>query len=338
MDELIILRWENLNETNFSFDYVKSLLLDKYGINVVEENFKNFIQSLSKKYNNIDHQEILFELEDLAYKKISVFTIKEKDIEEFNDILRERFLKRNRLERIVGNKTLNEIDSQIYPCYLKFDQRYVTMKMACVKKFAIEEVDSDGATYSSSKKYFHCTKFVIDILHNLVFLFYNDIPNWDNEQKKGAALTEKKSTFYNLFEKGNQATLNRFVFTQYLNKYVKDYLDSVKNNGETLTNKIILIETCDPKKSKNKLKSSKIDGNHDKHRLDAIRYAIEKERNIVFQVECNINNIWLQFKHTGEIISSQTFFSKEVLKNVCIEIFPDYEISNFQEIYTEATS
>ena len=81
IDELIRLRWEALEIIGLEFKYIKNILHDSHGINIIEENLKDFIGNHEIKYSSINHQEILFDLENTAYKKVSVFTIKEKNVD-----------------------------------------------------------------------------------------------------------------------------------------------------------------------------------------------------------------------------------------------------------------
>ena len=118
-----------------------------------------------------------------------------------------------------------------------------------------------------------------------------------------------------------------------MKRYVNNYLRSIEESsnhldieGSEISNSIILIETIDPVNAKNNLRSSKGDGRHNKYRLNAIKYALDKEEHTVKVMECMINNRWFQFKNTGEIITSGPYFSREVINDVCKEIFPTYEL------------
>jgi hypothetical protein len=322
------LRWQALGMIGVQFQYLKNFIRTKYQIEVEESNFEEFARHI-EKYKTLNHDDALFELEDIAFRKILVFTLREKELEEIiNPIFRQQFLNNNRMQRIIESKTIRHIERPLYPCYVKFGARYAVIKMAQLRTYMGDDVDEDNVVTSSPKQYYHCAKFVIDLENGLVFLFYNDINNEEEEGNwKSRAVTEKKQAFYNLFSEGTQFTLLKCGFEGELYNYIKQYLDTLKCNDYKGDGPVIVIETSDPDEGKNSLRSSKIDGNHNIHRLEAIRYALEYERHTVKTIELIINGRWVQVKNYGEIITSGPYLSREVIKSVCEEIFPNYKLS-----------
>ncbi|MGK0469401.1 hypothetical protein [Clostridium sp.] len=326
--ELSNLRWQALGMIGVSFQYIKNYLKNRYMIDIKEANIEEFTKNLLD-YTEIDNQKVLFELEDMSFKKIMVYSLREKELEEvINTVFREQFVNSNRMEGVIGNKKLNHIDTPLSPCYVSFGANYIIVKMAQLRCYMGDDVDEDNVVISSPKEYFHCAKFVIDIVKGLVFLFYNDINNDEEEGNwKAKAVTEKKQAFYNLFNEGTQYSLLKFGFENELYLYIKRYLDALKLSGGEGDGPVLVIETSDPSEGKNSLRSSKVDGKHSRQRLDAIRYALEYERHTVRSIECTINSRWFHIKNYGEIITSGPYLSKEVIESVCEEVFPDYRIS-----------
>ena len=326
--ELSDLRWQALGMVGVSFQYIKNYLKNKYTIEVEEPNLEEFTRNLLN-YTEIDIQNVLFELEDMAFKKIMVYSLREKELEEvINQVFREQFISINRIEGVIDNKQLNNIDTPLSPCYVNFGTKYITVKMAQLRCYMGNDVDEDNVVISSPKEYYHCAKFVIDTNKGLVFLFYNDINNDEEEGNwKAKAVTEKKQAFYNLFNEGTQYTLLKFGFDNELFLYIKRYLDALKQSGAEGDGPVLVIETSDPREVKNSLRSSKVDGKHSIQRLDAIRYALEYERHTVRSIECTINSMWFNIKNYGEIITSGPYLSKEVVESVCEEVFPEYKVS-----------
>ncbi|MBW4827662.1 MAG: hypothetical protein KZY61_00980 [Clostridiaceae bacterium] len=343
--ELIRLRWEALNIIGVKYQIIKNILYKMYNVEVEEKNFKEFVDVLPNKYQQINHQEILFELEDISYRKIAVFSMREDEIEELSCIQPQMFLTINKISNTVDNKRLIKVHENIYPCFTSFGDRVVTIKMAQIRKFSFDIFGENGERSTRSLEYYHCAKFIVDTQQKLVFLFYNDI-HGDESNRKRTAITEKKQAFYKLFSKGNQQTLNIYRFDLYLMKYVRAYLESIGNvaaeclnvENSQINNSVILIETIDLMNSKNNLRSSERDGHHNKYRLDAIKCALEKENHTVKIVECMINNRWFQFKNSGEIVTDIPCFNREVIENVCKEIFPTYKLPAKKEYKKQATN
>lgn len=203
LDKLNELRWKALEGNHVLYSYIKKHLKDKYNIEVKGVDWNEFIRRLYEQDFDTNEQEILFDLEDSAYRKASLFIINESALDELNDILRGEFISRNRLENIIENKKINSsLDEILYPCYIKFSERYITIKIAQLRKYTTTAADENYATYEVEHIDYHCAKFVIDLYYKIVALFYNDINNEGEGSKKGKAITEKKQLFYNLFQKG----------------------------------------------------------------------------------------------------------------------------------------
>lgn len=322
------LRWKSLGIVGVQYEYIRNYINDNYGISVSEKNLDDFSNVFVEKYNTINENEILFNFEDVAFKRVSVFYLREKEQEELlSPMLREQFKINNRLNNAIDNKEVKNVDETLYPYYVNFDDRFTTIKMAQLRKYEETEVDMHNVVTNINRIYYHHTKFVIDLKEGIVAMFYNDVQNEDDDvNSKGKAITEKKQAFCNLFTEGDQNTLTKYSFDYYLNNYIKDYLESTELNGES-SKEVIVIETSDPIEPKNNLKSSKKDGRHNDHRLEAIKYALENEDHTIKTMECNIENRWFQLKNQGEIILNSPHFDTEVIQNVCKEIFPSYELS-----------
>jgi|GEM_PF-2428576 hypothetical protein len=327
------LRWKALGDIGVSYQYIKNYIKNKYNIEISETNINEFSNEVKERYAIIDEDEVLFNLEDSSYRKLAFFSLREKESEELrNGMFRENFLQTNRLKSFVDNEIVSGVDQVLYPCYIKFSDRYVTIKMAQLRSYIYEDFDEDNVVTSTEKTYYHCVKFIVDLYKNILFMFYNDINNETEELNcKSKAITEKKQAFYSLFPEGTQNTLIKLCIDSYLNKYIKDYLNNIECNKEDNNNSVIVIETSDPIESKNNLRSSKKDGRHNEYRLKAIKYALEHEDHNVKVVELKVKGRWFQLKSQGEIITIGPYFNREVVKSVCEEIFPDYKLSENED-------
>lgn len=344
---LIKLRWEGLKHIGVKYEYIRNVLYKMYNVDVIESSFPEFINAIPEKYCDINHQEILFELEEVSYKKIAVFSMRDQELEQLGLVEREMFLRINRIEDLVDKKilTMNTLSNVIYPCFVHFGDRFITIKMGQIRKIYLDDFGKNGEIISKEVEYYHCAKFVVDFYNNLVFLFYNDI-HGDEDNSKTKAITEKKLAFYNLFCNGNQQTLTIYNFDMHLKRYINNYLasigskkdDSIDVDNMDINNTVRLIETIDPVNTRNNLRSSRSDGRHNTHRLNAIRYALDKEEHTVKMIECIINKRWFQFRNSGEIITSGPHFNREVVKDVCGEIFPNYELPSEERRNRQVTS
>lgn len=221
-----------------------------------------------------------------------------------------------------------------YVAYQQFNLTEPTIKMALIKQAEIEELD-ENFTELKDYEYYDFVKFIVDKDESIVFMFYNDINliSEFEEASKEKAITYKKYSFYNMFIKGNQASLKKYPIDEELNSYVIDILKEIDDEKEefTIRKTIPIIETEDPIDSKNNLRSSKRDARHNKFRLQAIKYALENEDHNVKTIECLINNRNISFKNRGEIILQVPYFGMEVIEDVCKEVFPKYRISSREE-------
>src|SRR3712207_6164739 len=99
--------------------------------------------------------------------------------------------------------------------------------------YILDDVDEDNVVTSIKKTYYHCSKFIVDLEKNLMFLFYNDIiSEGEDGFGKGKAITEKKQAFYSLFTEGTQYTLLRFNIHEYLNNYIKLHLNKMDSSDD----------------------------------------------------------------------------------------------------------
>lgn len=326
------MRWEELEQIGISYKYIKKFLEDLYKIDIVENDIQELIGAFSDKYKDINQDEVLFKLEDTAYRKLAIFSMRDKEVEELkNSVFNQEFINRNRLNNCVDCEKIFEIGKNLTVSYCLFNKRYAVIKMVQKRCLYYDDMDSNNIITTMSKEYYHFTKFIVDLEKNLVFLFYNDI-NHENEEgsSRNKAITEKKQVFYSLFSKGNTKTISKYNIDDYLYRYVLDYLNSVETNDDK-PKVVLVIETEDEDETKNNLRSSKEDGMHNDARLKAIREALTKENHTVKMMECMINNRWIQFRRNGEINLSGPYFGKEVIESVCKEMFTDYTIFKDKE-------
>lgn len=324
------LRLKALKNINFPIDIIKTIVLDNFTEEINETSINDFIKNIAEYdfYNNLD--EVLFKLEEYAFKKVSIFMIKEKNLEEItNDTYKMNFISRNRIRYCENKENLNGIGEDFKCTYYRDSEQYFTMKVALIKTVEIENPEN-GYSSIENYEYYDFVKFVVDKNEGLLFMFYNDIsylsPNEDVNNDR--AVTNKKSSFYNLFIDGNKRTLTKYFIDEELNEYVIDILQEIKEEEGILKKVIPIIETEDPVDSKNNLRSSTRDARHNKYRLQAIKYAIENEDHNIKTIESLINGRHILFRNKGEIILPIPYFGTEVIRDVCREVFPKYRLSS----------
>ncbi|KMT21606.1 hypothetical protein [Clostridium cylindrosporum] len=342
MNEIQTLRWNTLKNIGVPFSVVKDKVRDIYNINIDEVNISDFLENISMKYSQIDIDQLLFHLEEYSFKKMFIFSVKDKVIEELcTDILKEEFMVRNRIKGLYDNEQLAGINEDMSCVYVSEKDKYFIIKMAQRKIVEEEEMLETGCIGYKQYEYYDFVKFVVDLNESLLFMFVNDFYSkacYGNSSAK--AITNKKSAFYNLFLNGNQASLMKYGMEDALNKYVLDFFQNlVDENGEfkefgevenNISRKITIIETEDPIDTKNNLRSSERDSRHNKYRLQAINYALQNEEHCVKMIECIIGSRIIIFKSSGEIILQGPFLGMEVISNVCKEVFPRYKLPEYE--------
>lgn len=334
MDKIQMLRFTALKNINFPMHIIKKIIKDKFDEEILESNIDSFIKNI-KRYQVCEKiNEILYLIEKNAFKKLLIFDLKEKELEELdNEVFKQEFIRRNMMLNC-KNENLRGIGEDFKCIYYKDTSRYFTIKMALIKKAEIDDIE-ESFTVTKDYEYYDFVKFIIDKDESIVFMFYNDINSIAEfeEASKDKAITYKKYCFYNMFSKGNQASLKKYSIDEELNTYVIDILKEIDDEKEEFTIKktIPIIETEDPVDSKNNLRSSKRDARHNKFRLQAIKYALENEEHNVKNIECLINGRYICFKNRGEIILQVPYFGMEVIEDVCKEVFPKYRIASREE-------
>lgn len=334
MNKLQKLRWNTLMKINFPYKILEKIIKEKYNVPLEEKSINEFISN-NDKYEMIDNDNLLFLLENNGFKKLMIFSIREKEMEEIiNETFKQDFINRNMLEYVRDKEDIVGIGDDMKCVYFNENGNYITIKMAQVRKTEVEDLKETGHTGIKDIEYYDCVKFIIDCREEILFMFYNDVNTITGyDLGNNQAITCKKASFYNLFSKGNKFSISKYSIDEELNKYVISILDEIDiSNEECCINKNIpIIETEDPIDSKNNLRSSKRDSRHNVYRLMAINYALKKEEHNVKMMECEINNRIIVLKNTGEIILQLPYFGMEVITDVCKEIFPEYTLSERRE-------
>lgn len=330
MGEIQKLRFNTLFKIK-AVDNIKKIIKEKYDLEI--QDIKNFIDNIERNYNDNEIDEILFEAERYSYKKLMIFSIKDKQIEELtNPVFKEDFINRNNIINMKDKEKIKGLNENIRCTYFTEYDKFFIIKMAQKKEVIVEKQTSLGILEERSY-YYDSVKFIIDKEESLVFMFYNDANIIaDGDVDNGKAITEKKTALYRMFIDGNNRTLYGYDSSEELNQYVIKFLEEAAEEDKIkdVERHIILIETKDPVESKNNLRSSKKDCRHNKYRLQAIKYALENEEHIVKMLECEISNKIVIVKE-NEIILNGPFFEMEVINNVCKEIFPEYKLCSREE-------
>ena len=323
MEEIQELRVERLIKIK-AMENVKKVAKDKYKLDI--ENNGSFIDKI--KNQDIDIDTFLFDVEKDSYKKLKIFSIRDKDIEELtNPVFKDEFIKRNRIKNMENKETIKGLNDNIRCTYFSDTNKYFVIKMA-QKRLIVIEKEADNGILEENFIYYDSVKFVIDKEEALVFMFYNDANMIaDCDVDNGKAITQKKKALYTMFAEGNKRTLNPYDSSQELSDYVLSFLKEYEEDQKIkeVQRHIVLIETKDPVENKNNLRSSKKDCRHNKYRLQAIKYALENEDHVVKMLECELDKRIVIIKE-NEIILDGPFFGMEVINNVCKEIFPEYKL------------
>lgn len=337
MDKVQKLRWRTLEKVNFPYSIVLKSVKEEFGVDVIETNLSGFLKKIDE-YSCIDNNKLLSIVEKYAFKKLLIFSLREKELEELtNEVFKEDFKNRNMLRYVLDKEDLTGIDEDMKCVYFHESGKYITIKMAQIKTVEVEELEESGRTVYRNIEYYDFVKFIVDMKDGIMFMFFNDVNSilrYDLGNNKSC--TYKKSCFYGLFASGTQFSLSKYSIDEELNDYVKNILDKIDINNEEfcISKNIPVIETEDPIDSKNNLRSSKRDSRHNIYRLQAINYALKNEEHNIKMMECEINKRMIIFKNTGEILLQIPFFGMEVITDVCKEIFPQYTLLSD---YNEAT-
>lgn len=333
MSNLEELRWNALKNINFPINILKQVVRDKFKCEVKEDDIDEFIKKIDSYTEIDDKKKLLFLLERNAFKKLSVFSIKSIHIDEICNFFKLDFINRNQMMFLKDNEQLIGIGEELKCTYYSENERYFIIKQALVKTIEIEQ-SPDSYSQIKDYEYYDFVKYVIDKDEEIVFMFYNDINSIakESDEDKSKIFTKKKMSFYNMFTNGNKYSLKNYSINCELDKYIFNLLEDLNDSQDNHLNKTVtLIETEDPKNSRNNYRSGKIDGKHNIYSLNAIKYSLENEGHNVKSIWCIINDREFLLKNKGEIILTEPYFGMEVIEDVCKEIFADYSLYHGRE-------
>lgn len=325
MIEVNKLRWERIDRSNVTYDYIKLKIKEIYNYEVKEDCLMSFIDNI-KNYTDIDEGELLHFIEDVNYSKVSILSM--KDLKKYNEhpiydcltnvILREQFKMDNRIHIKPKEIYKGKLDS----CYkiIYYDDEInnkFEIKLACIKEFENNVIDSYGMESKDMMYIYDCFKCIIDLKKKVILLFYSDI----NSQLR--LHSARKIALYNLFTNVNKNNLVKYDISRNLNKYFTEYIEERTNKN--IKKLISIIETYSViEGKKNAIRSVDENYIHKGHRLKAIEDSVKNEGHIVSILECKINSNVIKFKYVGEIVLQNTVFYQEVIESVCNEMFNGY--------------
>lgn len=320
-------RWNNIIKNNIPFDYIKSIVKDKYNNVIRESNVVDFKKNINT-YKKIDEFNLLNEIEENFYNRLAVFSIKRykkntsfpicDDIQNmaFNDV----FKSKNRINMDSNEYYEGELDQFYSVVYYNIvNEQFTEIKLSRLREEQFTKED-DGDIETITEEIYDTCKFVIDCQNTLVFMFYNDFIVNDNICPR--AVTEKKEAFRNLFPGVSNKNILKYNIDNYLNKYFFSYMKEINENNPCKLITIIKTLSFDGESS---LKSINYNYEHRKSRLEAINDDVKNHNHTIAEIECNINDVLVNLKHVGELSCNNSCFSKEVIEDVCKEFFEDYK-------------
>lgn len=327
MKELNLLRWKRIKESEIPYIYIKEIVKNNFDYEVRENSLDEFIKTLNN-YSNIDEGFLLSLIEEDVYKKLKIFYMKdlkkykEHPIKESltNIVFKNLFKQKNRININENGYYEGNLDS----CYrvVKYKEygNIFEIKLACVKSCIEIEIQEDGEQDEVSIDVYDSVKYIIDIEKNLVFMFYNDI--LEGNFKNKTEVTNRKRAFCKLFDNVSRNGLANYEIVESLQEYFNDYLNEIELND--VKKSISVIESLHELGEANALKSVASDFKHSKHRIDAIKYAVNNENHIIATLECRVNSKSMKLRHIGEIFLQDCTFQPEVMESVCNEFFNGY--------------
>ena len=241
--------------------------------------------------------------------------------EALTNIIFKKIFKQNNRINISGNEYYEgNLDSCYRVVKYKEYENVFEIKLACIKSCIETETQLDGEQAEIAIDVYDSVKYIIDIEKKLVFMFYNDI--LEGNFKKKTEVTNRKRAFCKLFGNVSSSNLTNYEIVGSLQDYFNDYLNEIEAND--VKKSISVIESLHELGEANSLKSIASDFNHSKHRIDAIKYAIDNEEHIIATLECIVNSKSIKLRHIGEIFLQDCTFQPEVMESVCNEFFKSY--------------
>ncbi len=69
------IRWKRIEILDIDFNFIKSIISEKFGYEVREVSLRNFLSNM-KEYKNLDIDKLLFYIEDKYYNRLSILSMK----------------------------------------------------------------------------------------------------------------------------------------------------------------------------------------------------------------------------------------------------------------------
>lgn len=326
------IRWERLIEVGLDIGYLKKKVKEIYNYEIRENSVDLFIENISK-YKEIKQIELLNQLEEETYKKAHVFNIKKSEknkdnpiIDELTTMLNILFKEKNEITFNDGEYFYGELTSAYKVTFYKCNNKFAIIKLARKFSFIEQTVNEDSTIDEDQKNIYDCCKFYIDLEEGLIIMFFNDIKEGNLSPSK--EITLKKSSFRQLFSNVNSQNMVKHHLNLYLENYFRDYMKEKRDENEKKLLSIIEATSLNigAEEERSLIRSVNREYKHSIKRLEAIEDDINNEGLTISEIESCINGNSINVKKGGEMFCTNTFFYKEVIDDVCKELFGEYKL------------
>lgn len=332
MDKHNEIRWSRLVNVGIEINHIKKIVKDIYGYEIRESSVNLFINNINN-YKDINQVVLLNKLEEETYKKAHVFSIKKPEksndipiINELTSLLNVYFKEKNEITFDNDEYFNGELTSAYKVTFYKCTNEMAIIKLARKFNFIDKNVEEDSSIDSEEKEVYDCCKFYIDLLKGLIIMFFNDVKESDLNPSK--EITLKKASFRSLFDNVNSHNMIKFHLHQYLEEYFRSYMNEIQEKNQKKLISIIEATSLNinAEEERSLIRSVNREYKHSIKRLEAIEDDINNEGLTISEIESCINGNSINVRKGGEMFCTNTFFYKEVIDDVCKELFGEYKL------------
>lgn len=325
------IRWKRIEILDIDFNFIKSIISEKFGYEVREVSLRNFLSNM-KEYKNLDIDKLLFYIEDKYYNRLSILSMKplkkEPEYPVYEELINPtfnlEFKRKNRIIKQENNEFIGELDNIFKVTYYYENERFVEIKLSKIFQHSYR-IDNEGIIEDITENIYDCFKVIIDLEDKLIFMFYNDLPI--NSSNNGYEYTNKKKAFYQLFTNATKGNILSYIISDSLTKYFLEYVIEVEN--QDIKKLVSLVEATNLIGARKATRSISHEYKHDECSINAIKSLVIDKGYCISAIECKLKSNLIKLKNFGEICIEKGFFSKEVLESVCKEFIEGHEIYKF---------
>lgn len=130
MDRIQKLRFIALKNINFPMSIIKEIIKNKFDEEISETGIESFMKNIGKYSFSEKVNELLYLMENNAFKKLAIFNLKDKELEELtNEVFRQDFINRNIMGQCNEQENMRGIGEDFKCVYYKNTSRYFTIRL-----------------------------------------------------------------------------------------------------------------------------------------------------------------------------------------------------------------